>query len=141
MSKPVLTGHLAEWTLLLNQYEIIYTLAKVVKGQAVADFLADHRILTDWEVSDDLPYEQVLFAEVFPAWMMFFDGSAGIDEAGASLVFVSSERHVLPYSLCLNVLCSNNVAEYQVLIIGLQMVVEMKISSLEVYGDSMLVIN
>ncbi|KAI5327575.1 hypothetical protein L3X38_026971 [Prunus dulcis] len=31
--------------------------------------------------------------------------------------------------------------EYQALIMGLQMAVEMKISSLEVYGDSMLVIN
>ncbi|KAI5338031.1 hypothetical protein L3X38_017302 [Prunus dulcis] len=28
MSKPVLTGRLAKWTLLLNQYEIIYTPAK-----------------------------------------------------------------------------------------------------------------
>ncbi|CAL2256248.1 unnamed protein product [Prunus armeniaca] len=47
MSKPVLTGCLAKWTLLLNQYEIIYTPAKTVKGPAVADFLADHPILID----------------------------------------------------------------------------------------------
>ncbi|KAI5313664.1 hypothetical protein L3X38_042840 [Prunus dulcis] len=66
---------------------------------------------------------------------MFFDGSARKDEAGAGVVFIS------PYSLCLSELCSNNVVEYQVLIMGLQIVVEMKISSLEVYGDSMLVIN
>ncbi|CAL9000663.1 unnamed protein product, partial [Prunus brigantina] len=33
MSKPVLTGRLAKWALLLNQYEIIYTPAKAVKGQ------------------------------------------------------------------------------------------------------------
>ncbi|XP_020410515.1 uncharacterized protein LOC109946596 [Prunus persica] len=32
MSKPVLTGRLAKWALLLNQYEIIYTPAKAVKG-------------------------------------------------------------------------------------------------------------
>ncbi|CAL8994081.1 unnamed protein product [Prunus brigantina] len=63
--------------------------------------------------------------------MMFFNGSARIDGARADVVFVSPKRHVL----------SNNVAEYQVLIIGLQMAVEMKISSLKVYGDSMIVIN
>ncbi|CAL8991156.1 unnamed protein product, partial [Prunus brigantina] len=60
---------------------------------------------------------------------------------GAGVVFVSPEKHVLPYSFSLSELCSNNVAEYQALIMGLQMAVEMKISSLEVYGDSMLVIN
>ncbi|XP_034197970.1 uncharacterized protein LOC117613470 [Prunus dulcis] len=141
MSKPVLTGRLAKWALLLNQYEIIYTPAKAVKGQAVADFLADHPIPADWEISDDLPDEQIFFADVSPAWMMFFDGSARKDGAGAGVVFVSPERHVLPYSFSLSELCSNNVAEYQALIMGLQMAVEMKISSLEVYGDSMLVIN
>ncbi|XP_016647068.1 PREDICTED: uncharacterized protein LOC107880307 [Prunus mume] len=110
ISKPVLMGRLAKWALLLNQYEIIYTPAKAVKGQAVADFLADHPIPTYWEISDDLPDEQVFFTDVSHAWMMLFDGSARKDGAGA-------------------------------LIMGLQMAVEMKISSLEVYGDSMLVIN
>ncbi|CAL8116470.1 unnamed protein product [Prunus armeniaca] len=141
MSKPVLTGRLAKWALLLNQYEIIYTPTKAVKGQAVVDFLADHPIPADWEISDDLPDEQVFFADISLAWMMFFDGLARKDRVGAGVVFLSPERHVLPYSFSLSELCSNNVAEYQALIMGLQMVVEMKISSLEVYGDSMLVIN
>ncbi|KAI5342998.1 hypothetical protein L3X38_010874 [Prunus dulcis] len=134
-------GRLAKWALLLNQYEIIYTSAKAVKGQAVADFLADHPIPADWEISDDLSDEQVFFADVSPAWMMFFDGSALKDGAGAGVVFVSPERHILPYSFSLSELCSNNVAKYQALITGLQMAVEMKISSLEVFGDSMLMIN
>ncbi|KAI5342406.1 hypothetical protein L3X38_010281 [Prunus dulcis] len=109
MSKPVLTGRLAKWALLLNQYEIIYTLEKAVKGQAVADFLVDHPIPANWEISDDLPDEQVFFADVSPAWMMFFDGSARKDGAGAGIVFVSPERHVLPYSFSLSELCSNKL--------------------------------
>jgi len=32
-------------------------------------------------------------------------------------------------------LCSNNVAEYQTLILGLQMALEMGIKDLDVYGD------
>ncbi|CAN6570629.1 unnamed protein product [Malus baccata var. baccata] len=47
MSKPVLTGRLAKWALLLNQYKIIYVIAKAVKGQALADFLVDHPIPAD----------------------------------------------------------------------------------------------
>ncbi|XP_068344134.1 uncharacterized protein [Pyrus communis] len=122
MSKPVLTGRLAKWTLLLNQYEIICIPAKVVKGQALADFLADHPIPTDWKISDDLPDEEVFYINIFSTWTIFFDGSTREDEARARVVFMSPQRQILPYSFQMSELCSNNVAEYQALIIGLQMV-------------------
>ncbi|XP_070677927.1 uncharacterized protein [Malus domestica] len=141
MSKPVLTGRLAKWALLLNQYEIIYVPAKAVKGQALADFLADHPIPADWKISDDLPDEEVFYIYIFPTWTMFFDGSARADGAGAGVVFMSPQRHILPYSFQLSELCSNNVAEYQALIIGLQMVINMGITALEIFGDSKLIIN
>ncbi|KAM1849376.1 hypothetical protein ACFX14_013418 [Malus domestica] len=38
-------------------------------------------------------------------------------------------------------LCSNNVIEYQALIIGLQMAINMEIPALEIYGDSKLIVN
>ncbi|XP_024196030.1 uncharacterized protein LOC112199214 [Rosa chinensis] len=132
---------MAKWALLLNQYEIIYIQAKAVKGQALADFLADHPIPADWEISDELPDEEVFNTEVLPAWQMFFDGSSRADGAGASVVFISPYRQILPYAFTLGELCSNNVAEYQALIVGLQTAAEMKISNLEVYGDSKLVVD
>ncbi|KAM2301621.1 hypothetical protein ACFX1S_032518 [Malus domestica] len=112
MSKPVLTGRLAKWALLLNQYEIIYIPAKAVKGQALADFLADHPIPADWKISGDLSDEEVFYINIFPTWTMFFDGSARADGAGAGVVFMSPQRHILPYSFQLSKLCSNNVVEY-----------------------------
>ncbi|KAM2437189.1 hypothetical protein ACFX1W_014327 [Malus domestica] len=72
---------------------------------------------------------------------MFFDGSARADGAGARVVFMSPQRQILPYSFQLSELCSNNVAEYQTLIIGLQMAINMGITALEVFGDSKLIIN
>ena len=56
-------------------------------------------------------------------------------------MFVSPQRQILLYSFSLSELCFNNVAEYQALIIGLQMAIEMGISQLEIFGDSKLVIN
>ncbi|KAM1575818.1 hypothetical protein ACFX10_032212 [Malus domestica] len=38
---------------------IIYVSAKAIKGQALADFLADHPIPADWKISDNLPDEDV----------------------------------------------------------------------------------
>ena len=43
MTKPSsLNGRLAKWSMLLSQYEMQFLSQKVVKGQAVADFLAEH---------------------------------------------------------------------------------------------------
>ena len=47
---------------------------------------------------------------------------------------------MLPFAFVLSEPYSNNVVEYQALIAGLQMALDMKISYLEVYGDSKLVI-
>lgn len=56
-------------------------------------------------------------------------------------VLVPPEGDVLPFAFFLTQLCSNNVAEYQALILGLEMVVDQKIIELEVFVDSKLVIN
>jgi len=72
---------------------------------------------------------------------MFFDGVARQDSVGVGVVFVSPKKHILPYSFILVNLCSNNVAKYQVLILGLQMAIGMEIKDFNVCGDSQLVIN
>ncbi|XP_012839468.1 PREDICTED: uncharacterized protein LOC105959853 [Erythranthe guttata] len=115
--------------------------SKAVKGQVLADFLAEHPIPAEWELSDDLPDEDVLVIEASPPWKMYFDGASHREGAGAGVVFVTSNGEVLPHSFTLTQNCSNNVAEYQALILGLEMAVDIKQLNLEVYGDSKLVIN
>ena len=56
-------------------------------------------------------------------------------------MLVYSEKNILPYSFFLVNICSSNVAEYQVLILGLQIAIGMGIKDLDVYGDSQQVIN
>ncbi|KAL0282987.1 UNVERIFIED_CONTAM: hypothetical protein Sangu_2918800 [Sesamum angustifolium] len=58
---------LARWYLQLQQFEITYVPKKAVKGQVLADFLADHPIPAEWELSDDLSDEDVLVIEVTPS--------------------------------------------------------------------------
>ncbi|KAB2611505.1 hypothetical protein D8674_019537 [Pyrus ussuriensis x Pyrus communis] len=103
--------------------------------------LEDEELTAFRTPKDDLPDEEVFYINIFPTWTMFFDGSARADGAGAGVVFMTPQRQILPYSFQLNELCSNNVAEYQALIIGLQMAINMEITALEVYGDSKLIIN
>ncbi|KAL0405438.1 UNVERIFIED_CONTAM: Polyprotein P3 [Sesamum latifolium] len=141
MTKPVLSDRHARWYLQLPQFEIPYIPEKVIKGQVLADFLADHPMLAEWELSDDLPDEDVLVIEITPPWKMYFDGASHKEEAGAGVVFVTFEGEVLPNSFTLTQNYSNNVAEYQALIFGLEMIVDTKQRDLKVYGDSQLVIN
>jgi len=66
---------------------------------------------------------------------MYFDGAARRDDAGTRVVFVSPEKHILPYSFVLTQFCSNNMAEYQALRLGLRMTIEMGIKDFNMYGD------
>ena len=127
--------------MILKQYDLVYVPQRAVKGQALADFLTDHPIPNDWELSDDFPGEDVFFIDILPPWKMYFDRVARRDGAGAGVVFFSPKKHILPCLFVLAQLCSNNVVEYQALNLGLQMAIEMGIKDLNIYGDSQLVFN
>ncbi|KAK4390342.1 Retrovirus-related Pol polyprotein from transposon [Sesamum angolense] len=76
MSRPILSERLAKWSIVFNQYEINYVFQKAVKGQALANFLADHPMPIEWEMSDDFPDDDILSIEILLAWTMLFDGVA-----------------------------------------------------------------
>lgn len=103
--------------------------------------MADHPIPDDWELTNELPDEDAMVIDVQPPWKMYFNGAAHRGGAGAGVVFVTSQGEVLPYSFTLTQICSNNVAEYQALILGLEMAVEMKRLQLQAFGYSQLVVN
>jgi hypothetical protein len=104
----------------LSQFDIVFVPQKAVKGQALANFLAAHPIPDDFPIDDDLPDEVVLTTTVSKStWQMYFDGACRKSGAGAGVVFVTPDEAILPYSFTLTSAVSNNVAEYEALIIGL----------------------
>ena len=76
LSRPVVSGCISRWAVLLQQYDFANVPQKAVKRQALADFLADHPVPSNWEFSDDFLDKDVFYIEVMPPWMMFFDGDA-----------------------------------------------------------------
>ena len=73
--------------------------------------------------------------------MMYFDGSLMKKGIGINLVFVSPLRVHMRYAIRIHFLVSNNVAEYEALVNGLCIVVELGIRRLNIRGDSQLVID
>jgi ribonuclease HI len=61
--------------------------------------------------------------------------------AGTGIVFVTLDEAITPYSFTLNSAVSNNTAEYEALIIGLEMAQNMGLKMIQIYGDSLLIIN
>jgi hypothetical protein len=72
---------------------------------------------------------------------MFFDGSLMKTGAGAGLLFISPLGKHLRYVLRLHFPTSNNVAEYEALVNGLRIAIELGVRRLDARGDSQLVID
>jgi ribonuclease HI len=74
-------------------------------------------------------------------WTMFFDGSLMKTGAGAGLLFILPLGKHLRYVLRLHFPASNNVAEYEALVNGLRIAIELGVRRLDARGDSQLVID
>jgi ribonuclease HI len=72
---------------------------------------------------------------------MFFDGSLMKTGADAGLLFISPLGKHLRYVLRLHFPASNNVAEYEALVNGLRIAIELGVRRLDARGDSQLVID
>ena len=67
---------------------------------------------------------------------MYFDRSLMKKGVGLGLVFVSPLRVRMRYMVYLHFPSSNSIAEYEVLINGLRIAIELGIRRLDVRGDS-----
>ncbi|CAL8993898.1 unnamed protein product [Prunus brigantina] len=150
-TRPMLRGRFGKWTLALTEFAFRYVPQKAVKGQAVVDFLVDH---PGEEIENmdslDIANEDLLtkahtclnnpiYSVHLTPWKLYFDGSQTniASRAGIVLEEPLGIRHC--YSFQLDFQFTNNRAEYEALIIGLEMLVELGIQSVEILGDSMLV--
>jgi len=124
------TGRIAKWSVELMSETLTYAPRKAIKSQALVDFVAE------WTDSQ-LPPTQVQ-AEL---WTMYFDGSLMKTGAGAGLLFISPLGVHMRYVIRIHFAASNNVAEYEALVNGLKIAIELGVRRLDVRGDSQLVID
>ncbi|OMO87770.1 hypothetical protein COLO4_20580 [Corchorus olitorius] len=138
LSRPLLKGRLGKWCLALSEFSFKYIPQKAVKGQTIVDFLADHPCLDLGEEFEDTNF--LMEVSLIP-WILEFDGSSTANSAGARIVITSPDDDYTMMSFHLDFDCTNNQAEYEALIIGLELLREMKVSTIHIKGDSLLVIN
>jgi ribonuclease HI len=127
---PDAAGRIAKWSVELMGKTLAYVSCKTIKSQILADFVAE------W-TDTQLPLPQIQ-AE---CWTLYFDGSLMKTGEGAGLLFISPLGEHMRYSVHLHFPASNNMAEYEALLCGLRIAIEMGIKSLDVRRDSQLVID
>jgi ribonuclease HI len=71
---------------------------------------------------------------------MFFDGASSSIGVGAGAVFKSPSQETISLSYKLEFEVTNNVAEYEALVLGLRAAKEMGIKEIAVFGDAELVV-
>jgi ribonuclease HI len=74
-------------------------------------------------------------------WKMFFDGASSKEGAGAGIVFVSPTQESITLSYNIKFETTNNVAEYEALVMGLRDDKDMGIEELIVFGDAELIVH
>ncbi|XP_070020346.1 uncharacterized protein [Nicotiana sylvestris] len=144
--KPMPTGRLAKWQILLIEFDIVYVTRTAIKAQALADHLAENPVDEEYEpLRTYLPDEEVMHIDKVEKdekteWKLFFDGDANIKGVGIGAVLVSETGHHYPVTAQLYFYCTNNMAEYEACIMGLRLVVDMGIQEVLVLGDSNLLV-
>jgi ribonuclease HI len=130
IQNPEAEGRIAKWALELMGQNITYAPRDAITSQVLANFVAEWTEIQTPPAS--IEHE---------TWTMYFDGSVMKDGAGVGLVFISPLGMRMEYMVRLHFPASNNAAEYEALINGLRIAVELGIKRLEIRGDLELVVD
>ncbi|KAI4365438.1 hypothetical protein MLD38_021422 [Melastoma candidum] len=129
---PLLTGRVSKWSLVLSTNDLKFKPQKAVKGQVLADFLAEYSSEASVDKEDEEPQE---------LWEAWFDGSSTRSKAGIGIVKKSPTGFETKFAFKFAERTTNNATEYNALIVALQTLLESGAKVVVIKGDSQLVVN
>jgi ribonuclease HI len=74
-------------------------------------------------------------------WILTFDGAVNAKGSGIGVVITTPKGAHMPFTARLTFECTNNEAEYKACILGIEQAIDLRIKTLDIFGDSTLVIN
>ena len=127
MSSPEVAGRMALWAIELSEFDVQYHPRTAVKGQIVADFIAEY---TQSEGKG---------AEGLGLWSIHTDGSSNQHAGGAGMVIQTSERDKIECMFRLDFPTTNNEAEYEALVARLDLVKAAGAENMIIHCDSQVI--
>jgi hypothetical protein len=110
------TGRLGKWAAELSQHFIDFEKRTSIKSQVLADFIAD------WTPSQSSSEDKKQ-----PEWTIYCDGAWGFVGARAAAIIILPLGIKMKYTTRLEFQCTNNIAEYKVILLGLRKAKAMRI--------------
>ena len=139
------TGRIAKWGTILRAFDIKYMPRTSVKGQVLADLVAEFAELPEEAEMKQRGMDEksvgLISTQDASSWKVYVDGAANQRGAGVGLVLVSLEKIIIERSLRLGFSATNNKAEYKALLMGMNMVQKMGRKAVEVFSDSRLIVD
>jgi hypothetical protein len=122
-------GRVGKWATKLNEFTIDFVHRSSIQSQALADFIID------WTPG---AHEEVhpIDAE---AWTVFYDGSWGTFGACAIAILISPSKIKTCYAARLEYNCTNNITEYEAVILELRKLRTMGIRRAVLKSDSQVI--
>ena len=132
LHQPEVSGRLMKWAIELSEFDIRYKPKTAVKGQVLADFVMEFtpiHLAEPAQPRDDLPI-----------WKLSVDGASNAQGSSAGLILTSPEGIDIEYALRFGFHASNNEAEYEAVVAGLNLAHSLEVDQLEVQNNSQLVV-
>ncbi|XP_019447232.1 PREDICTED: uncharacterized protein LOC109350451 [Lupinus angustifolius] len=126
LHKPELAGRMITWSIELSQFDIRFEPCTAIKSQVLSDFVAELAALEG-------DPEQV--------WTIFVDGSSNPRGSGAGILLEDGQGVTIEHSLTFTFPTSNNQAEYEACIAGLQLAKEVGAHKVLICSDSQLAVS
>ena len=117
-----------KWAIELSEFDIRYKPKTEIKGQILADFVMEFTSAELAEATQTTPD--------LPIWRLSVGWAANAQGSGVGLILTSPEGIDIEYVLGFGFRASNNEAEYEAVIVGLNLTHSMEVDQLEVCSDS-----
>ncbi|XP_072056383.1 uncharacterized protein [Arachis hypogaea] len=123
LAKPDLAERLTKWSIELSEFDISYQSRGSPKAQALADFISEFTNAVEPE-----------------SWELYVDGASNDNGCGAGIPLRDKKGVYAEQSIKFMFQATNNQAEYEALLSGLKLAKEIQVPNLQVYCDSLLVV-
>ncbi|XP_047178526.1 uncharacterized protein LOC124845470 [Vigna umbellata] len=124
LCKPNLAGRMVGWSVELSEFGLQFEPRGSIRGQHLADFAVE------------LPWEEECPRE----WTLYVDGSSERSGGGAGIVLEGPDGFVVEQAIVFRFKISNNQAEYEAVIAGLELAKDLGAASVKCRTDSQFVV-
>ncbi|XP_038713399.1 uncharacterized protein LOC120007270 [Tripterygium wilfordii] len=121
-----------------SEHDIVFQPRTTMKSQVLADFVADFTPPIEAQAKHEL---LCLTEHPEGTWFLSVDGSSNMNGSGLGVVLTSPSGEIMQQSIRCGFRATNNEAEYEALIAGLELAKELKVRKIFVRSDSQLVVN